>query len=155
MRREDRLDAQPAEQLDGLVECMAALLQPLETVRQATGLRLAAVVEIGATAADAMDLFRHVDHLEPGREGADQVFGLLRRPGFRPHLQLDAGAAVVVATADRELAIPFNFREELVAALIPEHLADQRAQGVHVVAQRRVLGGERYVFAWHDRGSFG
>src|SRR4029453_4460804 len=37
------------------------------------------------------------------------------------------------------------------AALVAQHVADEAAQRVHVVAERHILGGERDVFAWHER----
>ena len=39
-----------------------------------------------------------------------------------------------------------------VAALVPDHLADELAERMHVVAQRRVLDREKYAFAGHGRG---
>ena len=46
---------------------------------------------------------------------------------------------VGVAAADGALPQRFNLRKELVAGLLAQHHAQQRAQRAHVAAQRRLL----------------
>ena len=59
---------------------------------------------------------------------------------------------VALAAADGGLPVTLDGVEELVAALVPDHLADELAERMHVVAQRRVLDREKDAFAGHGRG---
>ena len=69
-----------------------------------------------------------------------------------PHDQLHAVLGVAVPPADRGLPVALDEVEQRLAALVPDHLADELAERVHVVAQRRVLDREEYAFAGHGRG---
>ena len=112
VRRKHRLDAEAPEQLDHLLEAVTDRAQPLEALGQAAGLLGTAVVQVLAPAAHAVHLLRHVDHLEPGGERADQFGGLLRRPAVGPHDQLHGRFRVAVATADRHLPVTLDFLEQ-------------------------------------------
>ena len=68
-----------------------------------------------------------------------------------PHDQLHGGFRVAVAAADRHLPVTLHFLEEGVAALVPQYFADQSAERVDVLAERRILCRERNVFACHGR----
>ena len=68
------------------------------------------------------------------------------------HDQLHRGIGVAIAAPDRRLPVALDLVEEAVAALVAQHLADQPAERVDVLAQRRVLCRERNVFACHGRG---
>ena len=66
-------------------------------------------------------------------------------------------ARLGVAAADGALAQGFDVREELVAGLLAQHLAEQRAERAHVAAQRRFLevAGVRLEFGQALRPAFG
>jgi hypothetical protein len=44
-------------------------------------------------------------------------------------------------------------RSPSTALKVPDHLAHELAERMHVVAQRRVLDREKYAFAGHGRGA--
>ncbi len=94
-----------------------------------------------------MHLLGDIDRLEPGREGAHQVARERRRAAAHQRLQLRPRAGLAAAGADRRHAIGLDQLEQRLAALLEQNLAHQRAQGVHVIAQRLVLGGEMDVAA--------
>ena len=56
-----------------------------------------------------------------------------------------------LAPRDGAQPVPFDEFEELLAALIAQDLADEGAEGVHVLAQRSVLRRELNVLAIHLR----
>ena len=151
MRREYRLDAQAPEQRDDLLERDTVPLQPVKAVVQAPGLRSRVRIDVLPPAPDAVHLFGHVHDLEPGRKGADQLEGFRRWTTLRTHDQGHTVFGVAFATTDRRLAIAFHRIEYGSAALVPQHLADEVPERVHVVTQRGVLGRKEYALAWHGR----
>ena len=91
--------------------------------------------------------FRQIDELEVEGEGARQQDGAL--DGQRVH-QIERGdgltgglsglaAQLRVAAADGALTQRLDLREGLVAGLLAQDCAKQRAQRAHVAAQRRLL----------------
>ena len=151
MRREDRLDADLPEQRLDLLQREAARTQLREALLQPARLWRAAVVHVLPAPAHAMHLLRRVDHLEPGGKSADQLARLRRGAFLRSHHQLHAVFGVALAPADGGLPVTLDGIEDFVAALVPDHLADELAKRMHVVAKRRVLDREKYAFAGHDR----
>ena len=151
VRREHGLDAQAPEQRDHVLEAHAAPSQPGKALVETARLGRAAVVHVLPAAAHAMHLLRQVDHLEPGRERADQVLGFAGLASLCADDQLHRLVRVALSTADRRLPVGLHRLEELLAALVPEHLAHQLAKQVHVVAQRGVLEGKEDAFAGHVR----
>ena len=151
VRGEHRLDGQAADELEHLGGAQAPRLECRDRVLDAAGLRpLAVLEEVVAAAADAMHLLGEVDRLEPGREGAHQVAGQRRRPVAHQRGQLRARAghrrrgARIAAT--RSASTSSNSASPPCSRRISP---DQRAQGVHVIAQRLVLGREVDVAAVH------
>ena len=72
--------------------------------------------------------------------------------GARPRNWMPSSAAASLSPARRRIdraAILLDQVEQRVAALLLEHVADQRAEHVHVVAQRGVFGRELDVVALH------
>ena len=112
-----------------------------------------AFVQILAAAADAMDLLRHVDHFEPQRERAHQVARLRGRNVARAGRELAGALGAAVAPRDRGLPILLDCFEQGIAALLADHLADQRAEHVHVFAQLGVFQRKGNVGARHGRVS--
>ncbi len=104
MRHEHRLDADPCQRALDLVAVDALRFKPLQDVHEAERLRRAGVAQIGAAAADAVHLLRHVDHLEVGRERADEIPRRARRQRREQQLQLAVRGMVALAVRDRELA---------------------------------------------------
>ena len=72
------------------------------------------------------------------------------RPWVRTTSCTQSSASPMPA-ADGGLPVALHRLEERVAALVPEHLADEPAERMHVVAQRRVLDRENDAFAGHGR----
>ena len=128
-------------------------LQPLQDVDEAERLRRARVAQIGAAAADAVHLLRHVDHLEVGRERADEIARGARRQRREQQLQLAVRGLVAFAVRDRELARRLDEIEQRLAALLAHELADELAEPMHVLAQRAILLREEDVRA--DRAGRG
>jgi hypothetical protein len=102
MGREHRLDADPAEQLEHLLEREAPGFQLPEGSFHTTGLRtLAGFDEVAAAAADAMHLLGEVDHAKPGGERPCQIASHLRRAPAKLDTELGGGFLVAGAAADR------------------------------------------------------
>ncbi len=121
--------------------------EPLQDVDEAERLRRARVAQIRPAAADAVHLLRHVDHLEVGRERADEVPRRARRQGPQQRLQLAVGALVAFAMRDRQLARRLDEVEQRLAALLAHELADELAEPMHVLAQRTIFFREKDVGA--------
>ena len=154
MRGEHRLDPHLEHQAADLVERRApAPCSRVDGLDDAARLRRA-FVQILAAAADAMHLLRHVDHFEPSRERAHQVARLRGRHVARAGREL-AGALGARRRAarsppDGRCSTASNKR---IAALLADHLADQRAEHVHVFAQLGVFERKGNVGARHGRGA--
>src|SRR5262245_15366738 len=97
-----------------------------------------------------MDLLGHVHHLEPGRERADEVARLRRRHFARTRDEPQCPVAISLATRDRSLTIPLHGLEERIAALLANKIADQRAEGVYVLAQLGVFERKENVGTRHE-----
>ena len=150
MRGEYRLDRQTLDEIERLGERPAVRLQSGDCVLDAAGLRpLAVLEEVVAAAPDAMHLLGEIDRLEPGGEGPHQVARQRRRPVAHACGELRPGVALAGAPTDRGHPVQLHQLEQLLAALLAQDLADQGAERVHIVAQRRVLGGELDVAAVH------
>ena len=89
-----------------------------------------------ASPANAVDSLGEVDDLEVRRERADQGFGFARRQSFYECLQL------VIRSGDRGEPGALDALEERVAALLAQHVADERAQRAHIVTERDILRRE-------------
>jgi hypothetical protein len=148
MRREHRLDPDLDHQAPDLVQPEPLRLQPRHGLDDAAGLRRA-FVQILTAAADAMNLLRHVDHFEPQRERADQVARLRGRHVARAGRELAGAFRAAVAARDRRLPVLLHRFEQRIAALLADHLADQRAEHVHVFAQLGVFERKGNVGARH------
>src|SRR5262245_55422945 len=83
-----------------------------------------------------MDPLGEVDDFEIRREGAHQRFGLTGRQAFHQSLELIVGAR------DSREARTLDALKELIAALFPQHVADQRAERTDVVLERDILRRE-------------
>src|ERR1700733_15421329 len=86
-----------------------------------------------------MHLLCKIDDLEPGRKGAHQVARRGRRPSLHARRKLDPGLWIAVAAADGQDAVLLHEVEERSAALFAQDLAHESPQGMHILAQRRVL----------------
>ena len=125
----------------------AIRLEPLADVVEAERLRRRRVAQIRAAAADAVHLLGHVDHLEVGRERADEVARRARGERAEQALELALRGGIALAVRDRELARGLDEVEQRLAALLAHELADELAEPVHVLAQRLVLLREEDVGA--------
>ncbi len=153
MRREHGLDVQLPDELQHILELQPFDLQPRQGILHATGLRANAVLdEVLAAAADAVDLLREIHHLEPGGEGAHQIARNGGRPILDERKQLGVRLGVAVTPVDGGHAVLLHEIQELGATLLQQDLADQRAEGVHVLAQRFVLRREIDLTADHGPG---
>src|SRR5690242_21456392 len=87
-----------------------------------------------------MHFLRQIDCLEPGRERTHQ---LSCEPGWAAAnacCEFQRRLLIAFATADGRDAIVLHELEQVLAALLPQDLANQSAKRVHVVAQRLVPG---------------
>ena len=134
MRREHGIDRDARQQFEHFRGVEARRLQAVHAVADAAGLRPVAVGKVLAPAAHAVHALGQVHDLEPGAECADQVarLGRLAARGSRDEVHRAAGIAA--APRDCRDAIAFDALEQLIAALVAQHVADQPAEGVHVLA---------------------
>ena len=143
MGHEHRFDAQRTHQALQVFERTPLRLQTPDGVGDAARLWLATIVEeIGATAPHAVQLLSEVDRLEPSRERALEIARNARRPIPHACLELLSGRRIATPTGDGERAIALDELEQRLTALLAQHLTDQCAEHVHIVAQRGVLGRE-------------
>ena len=73
VRHEHGLDVDRGQRAFDLVAVDVLRFEPLQDVDETERLRGAGVAQISSAAADAVHLLRHVDHLEVGRERADEI----------------------------------------------------------------------------------
>ena len=151
---EHRLDAHGADQFQRLGQRHAVALQARNAIRDAARLGGARIVEILAAPAHAVHLLRGVHRLKPQGERTREVGGRRRRSIHRALFQLRPAGGIALAPADRREPIVLDQPEEFLAPLIAQRLADQFAQGVHVLAQAQVLEGKllgpRFALAVHS-----
>src|SRR6185503_15199225 len=147
MRHEHWLKADVRERALDLVAVYALRFEPLQNVDEPERLRRARVAQVGAAAADSVDLLRHVDHLEVRRERADEVACRARRQRREQLLELAIGRLIAFAVRDRQLARRLDEIEQGLAALLAHELADELAEPMDVLAQRAVLLREEDVRA--------
>ncbi len=153
--RKHRFDAQALEQLEYFRQRQTTRFERGQRVLDPARLRpLAVSDEVLPAASDAVDLLREVHRLKPCGECAYQVPGEGRRTASKARRQLGCGLRVAVAATDGSHAVLFNHLEQSIAALLPENLTDKRPEGVHVIAQRLVLGWEMYVAAAHEAANY-
>ena len=133
------------------VSRQARALSARDRILDAAGLRALAVLEeIVAAAADAVHLLGEIDHLEPAGKGAHQVARQRRRPAAHPGGERGARRASPPRPRMAATRSLLDQLEQLLAALLAQDLAHQRAERVHVIAQRLVLGREMDVAAVHS-----
>ena len=150
MRREHRLDGQTADELEDLRRGEALALQRGDRILHAAGLGPLTVLEqIFAAAPDAVDPFRQIDALEPGGEGAHHFARQRRRALAYTSRELGARLARAGAAADGGDAVQLHQLEQLLPALLAQDFAHERAERMHVLAQRLVLGRKVDVAAVH------
>ena len=150
MPREHGFDAHGGDQFERLRKRHSVAMQARDAIRDAAGLRCARVVEILAAPADSMHFLRRVHRLEPNRKRASKVGGRRGRSAHRPPLQFGGPGGVAFTPLNRRDAVVLDELEEFLAPLVAQHLADQLAQGVHVVPQRRVLDWKLDALAIHS-----
>src|ERR1700730_6154618 len=116
----------------------------------AAGCRPLSVLEqVLAAAPDAVHPFRQVDALEPGGEGAHHVARQRRRAVAHAGRELGARLGLAAAAADGGEAVQLHQLEQLLATLLAQNLAHERAERTHILAQRLVLGRKVDVVAVH------
>ncbi len=146
-----RFDAQAPEQLDHFRKRQSASFEGAQRVLDPAGLRpLAVSDEVLSAASDAVDLLRQIHRLKPCGESAYQISSERRRTAAKARSQLRRGLRVAVPATNGGHAILLDHLEQGSATLLPENFADERSEGVHVIAQRLVLGREMYVAAAHE-----
>jgi hypothetical protein len=102
-----------------------------------------------APAADAVHLLGHVDQLKIGREGAHQLARQARRPPAHAHRQRIARAGNPFAPADGRQPVLLDQRQQLLAALLAQHLAHELPERMDVLPQRVMARREFDIFAIH------
>ncbi len=150
MPREHRLDAHGGDQFQCLLQRHSVALQSRDAIRDAAGLRGARIVEILPAPANSMDLLRRVHGLEPNRKRTRQIGRCRRRSVHRALLQLGPVRGIALAPLNCREPIAFHELEKFLAPLVAKRLADQGAEGMHVLAQRRILDGKLNALAIHN-----
>ena len=149
MRREDGLDIHREHQPPHLLQFQPLLLQLENRILDSPRLS-GALVHILTTAANAVRLFGHVDHLEPCRECPHQITRARRGHTAHVHDQLYRGFSIALSLRDGRLPCAFDRLEQLFAALLANDIADQSAKHVHVFAQLHILDGEYEILTGHE-----
>ena len=103
------------------------------------GLILADFLQVLPTAANAMHFFRRVDHLKIGGKRTDNLHRQRQIQTPDQSGQLFAWNLIAFATANRSEPCVLDHVEELLAPLILQELADQRAKRAHVIPQGLVF----------------
>jgi hypothetical protein len=154
MGHQHRLDRQRAKQRQHFVQGQSLRLDLGQGILDPAGLRTAAVgKEVLPAPADAMHFFREVYRLEPGRECTDEITRH-RRWTTGHALRQAFGNSLDIAPQDGFAPIAFDQRVQLVAPLLPQHLAHQHAQLVYVFTQGQVLGRELDLVSVHGHGFY-
>ena len=153
MPGEDRIDADPIEQCPDVTQRPAFAREAQQRVADATRLRLRGIVQVLAAPPDPVHLLGEGDDLEPGRDRTHEVAGLGRLATAGPREQRVFAALVALSATDRGDTVPLDLVEAELPALFEQDLADERAERMHVFAQRSVLGGELDVLAVHRGGT--
>ena len=146
MRGEYRLDAHRSYQRERLLERKPLALEARDAFGDAAGLHGARIVEVLPAAAHAVHLLGRVHRLKPGGEGTRQIGGGRGLATRGPPLEIGAPGGAL-APRDRGAPISFHEREELLAPLVAQNLADEIAQRVYVLAQPKILRRELNAFA--------
>ncbi len=133
-----------------LLQRQSVALQPRDAIRNAAGLRCARVAEVLPAPAHPVHLLRRVHRLKPDGERTGQVRRRGRRAVHRARLQFCRTRGVAFAPANGRKPIAFHQGEEFLASLVAQRLADQGAQGMHVIAQAGVFGGKLNALAIHN-----
>jgi hypothetical protein len=149
MGREHRLDPHAAEEILHLGEAHPGIAQTPHRLGQASRLRHAALRRLplvvpGAT--ETMDRLGQVHHLEIGRERPHQL-GRLGRSATAHQGEQRAVVLLHLPALDRRQARRLHRLEELLAALLPQHLPHQGAQRADVLPQSGVFGGKDIALA--------
>jgi hypothetical protein len=149
MGGEHRVDRDRLQPLEHLRQRAALAVQALQHVLESARLRMRRVVQVLAATTDPVDLLGEIHGLEPGRERPHEIACLGRCTAPRTREQRHFAVGIALAPPDGVDAIAFHEREHEVPALLAQDLADERAERVHVLAERRVLGGKLDVLAVH------
>ncbi len=153
MRNEHRLDGEAAQQLQHLVQRKSLGLDLRQRILDAAWLRLAAIgQEVLAAAADTMRLLGQIHRLEPGGEGPHQIARQRRRSARDTGLQGQRVLAFVVTPLDGGAAVASTRSYRASPPCSRSIRADHRAQLMHVLAQREMLGRKLDLMAVHGAG---
>ena len=141
VRRQHRRDIGLFQQPGDAVRRNALLLQPRQTRRQRTALRLATAL-VKLASADVMVVFRDVGQMREIAEGARHLHGLLQRQVLQQFGQGLAGAFVITdAVGHRQLADALHQFVHGFAFLLANHVAQQFAQQADIVDQGLLFVG--------------
>ena len=124
-----------------LLERQPVALQAGDALGDAARLRRAGIVQILAAAAHPVHFLGGIDRLKPDRERARQIG---RRPGIPPGgapLERVRRRPTALAPGDGGAPVALHELEECLPALVAQHLADELAERVHILAQPGSLGG--------------
>src|SRR6185437_13319734 len=131
-------------------------LQAAERILDSARLRAVIVgEEVLAASAHAMRLLCQVHGFEPRGEGAHQIPSLLGRTPAHTGREQSRGGLIAFAPADRKKPVLLHGRKERRAALLAQHLSDQLAERVHILAERLVLRREMDFSAFHSTADKG
>jgi hypothetical protein len=111
--------------------------------------------EVIPPSADAMDFLGQVDDLEIGGKPPRQGRRLSGREAFEEGHELAFRCRVRFPTPDGGAPGGFHCEIEVLAPLVPEHLADESAEHSNVLSERNVLGREECPSLSHAAGSDG
>jgi hypothetical protein len=151
MRDEDRFNTQAADEREHLIQACAASFERAERILDAARLWACALLQkVLPPTADAMHFLGKVHDLKPGRKGAHQIARGRRRSPLHSRGKLDPRLRIAVSATDGAHPVLFHEVEERGAPLLAQDVADERAQGMHVLTQRCVLRRKKDLAAIHD-----
>ena len=143
---EHRLDAQPRQQRRHVLGAGAFVAQLGQYRMQPPGLRRRGFALVVAAAADAVHALGQIDGAEVRGERAHHGLGILEgnaRQLVGQFVDRQRG----LAPRDRGAAYRLDFFQQFGRPLLGEHVAHQRAEAAHIIAQQGVGVGEPDRFA--------
>ena len=148
MRGEDRDAEHTIEPVHGFIRTDAHTAHLEQGAGERTALTAGRAAQLqGDAAALAVVGFSQIDEFEVEGKGAGEQDGALDGQRMDQFKRLGAvagglfllAAGLGIATADGALAQRLDMRKEILAGLLAQHLAKQRAKRAHVAPQGRLL----------------
>ena len=143
----DRLDTQSVQQRLQRVQVEARRLEFDQRLLETAWLVLSVFLEVFAAATNAMHFLGSVHHLEVGRKRANDFHRQRQVQVADQFGQFLSRPLVIFTAAYRTEAGILDEFEKVRPTLVPQEIANQRAENTHIVAERLVLRFEGDVLS--------